>query len=552
MSRIATLFLIALAFQASGAFGAEISWVLYEPDCGTPPPGALRIEAGKHGVFYFDAEPSPACPPPAAFGSELVPVYPEPASPPPTLPCNAGLGGESDDGSDPNDCSTPFDKVNGPWIAVIDWNNWHGHSVSWTVAASTHPAIETVLFPLRQTFPECPGITDVDVLARLAEIAQKVDNGAPPLLAINMSFGRFPEADDPVDRDCEPNTLSCQISQLLAHLVQPLADDPPDIAAVAAAGNHREILFPASLEHVVPAGSLDLAAFVATDGDTAEASWETPAVPIDSALALMPGSALCLPLGFGGPPGWPAPPGTSYATAVFSGWVAEAIYHQPDRVRRRLLDPLWQPHLDCSGGGACEVELAHGGRTFKTPGGDADELVHEALFGKPAACGQGSGQQLTIDTEMSTTVSPFNHDSLVRLVATTHQPAPAPDPCVPCALPSPFGGPENGVADRRVMTETTPVELEIDLHASWRLPKDLELLALFVRFGEEVQAVALDEQDLEDLANGDVAYLNIKGTLKQVHDPDVQPSLMSVQRSTDSDDLEELFWDSTPLTLREP
>ena len=158
-------------------------------------------------------------------------------------------------------------------------------------------------------------VGDAHLLVRLCEMAEGIDQYTirPPTV-VNMSFGRL-FAGDAGNGGCDPEELSCQVGQVIDDLVESGA------VAVAAAGNHGRAQFPAAYESVRSAASLDMALF----GSSFEiaGAWESPA----RRHASLPGYGVCLEYqdsdGFDHL--WPAPPGSSYASALLAGWLSDIL-----------------------------------------------------------------------------------------------------------------------------------------------------------------------------------------------------------------------------------
>ncbi len=542
----------------------SIHWALYSSKCIAPETNPNWVAAGHFGTFYFGPEAPESCGgPPITSGIETgAAVYPPPGNPPPNHPCAEQT------------CFEPQATIplanSDPWLAIIDFEGWHGESVAATALQATDPSIRAVFLPLDNPLTGSEGVTDADLIRPLATLAEWMDKeGRKPALVINMSFGRRASSDDASDLKCAPATLSCQVSRLLHHLERGGQDPtlPLRTVAIASAGNHRSLLFPAMIDHVLTAGSLELAAY--TRSGSTKGSWETP-LPDSGQLVLMPGSALCIPWQ-GGETRWAVPSGTSFATAIATGMIADALLWHDSAVRNRLLSgSTWYPLRTCYKPN-CAIELAQGTATFPTPSFGATDLIDYTLFGDLSTCDeQWQASKMVSATLSSTTVVPYlKTPSLVQSVAATLRPTPEPDPCVPCSLTceeNPFttlSG--SAVAISRKLTEAvsqppgavvvppnTSVQLTIDLHAGWQLDPDTSVEALYLRYGSQTYEIQLTPTELVELAAGQIATLVIKGS---VPNPAMiqQPSLISVllHKNLASGTVDR-FWHATPMPLRAP
>ena len=465
--------------------------------------------------------------------------YPTPAPSDLPVSCAPGTG-----------CHTTLNTVMEPWVAIVDWDNWHGGSVDALIRQATTSGVQTVLFKLESLLAACrPQISDVDVLAHLGALAEHMDDGHAGPLAVNLSFGRLVDGADPESGGCAPDTLACQLSLLVDHLQRPRPSAPEGPVFLAAAGNHRDYLFPAHLQQVVEVGSLDLTRLRATEEITS--SWETPEFPV-LPWALMPAS-FCVELG---DPDQPIesvlPTGASFATAFFTAWLTDAMLVDRQRVLDQLtLGPHWTPKRDSFDG---VFQLAHNGTFFPTRSENAAQMLADALHKDPARCTDGEGKFLFARL-VEVTDSPFAHLSVLEWTASEHRPAPEPDPCVPCALCCQAPSQGNLTArqawrSNKASTTSQTLELDIDLSGSWELASGMGLKGLFLRTGGELRRLDLAQPLLDLIAQGNVANLKILGTFTSF-DAREQPSLISLLSWTEDEDGQpRLVWDSTPLLLR--
>ncbi|MEM8997122.1 MAG: hypothetical protein AAGF23_20230, partial [Acidobacteriota bacterium] len=299
----------AVAAASWPAAAEELTWIRQPAGCGVPgTQGTVftSFPCGDLGRFTISNDPALANQPlsscsPAEGGTEVPGTYgsitalPPVANGQPLEPC---LGPA---------CHLDSIPASGEWVAVIDWNNWHGRSVSWMIRSLS--GIQPVLFDLGEGAPE--GATnDVHLLRALCEVVDHTDRpGGKPPAALNMSFGRVEEVleRNRCDNPLLDPALSCMVRDALAEIRR-------ESPVFAAAGNHDTLLFPASDGAVTAVGGLDVPWFRLSHA--VGASWRTP----DLASDLMPASALCIDDQAGDP--WVAPPGTSWASAILSAWVA--------------------------------------------------------------------------------------------------------------------------------------------------------------------------------------------------------------------------------------
>lgn len=565
----------------------ELEWIHLAAGCPEPASG-LAVPCGDYGLFVFNTQGAGTCAPLAA-GREIPKAYPLPprivdaeplnvpfSSPIPSqpLPATAGEAGILESAVAPSGSSFPdgtlpcaggscFEPPGGQsgserWGAVVDWNDWHGWTTGWTVAHVS--GLPVHLFQVDS--PDLAGdlgeaVTDAHVLAALCAIAETVDGAAANAPeVVNLSFGRLKSQDDPADATCAGDTLSCQLGRILGHLGEAGA------TIVASAGNHKETLFPASLPSVLDTGSLDLSVFRGT-GEV-QASWETPA----GTSALVPGNGICLEYPPGeGPPGegggsalWAAPAGSSYASALFSGWIADArVQGAPKPPAGSTWAPVWLPDEGChvlapearqSCNQAANAILARiSGRQVENCWGDKVQDPHLTI--------QGPVQPEPIITSVQ---------SLDAWIDSGHAPAPYADFCVPCVTTGDGSGwlTSEGAAARAGGGMPAPgdpplVTLDdrwvIDLSASAATGDDDYVFhALYLRSGESFYPLLHrahgESAELASIESGETRTLVLEG-FQQAFEAITQPSLMYyiclAQGGPD-----DCFWTSTPLLTQAP
>lgn len=547
--------------------GGQVTWSLYREL--SPGQRELRFSCGRYGSFEIangalalrgKAGKSTCKEPKAeACGVEAPAIYPSP----PLIKLPREAQKAAGDGWVPCPDRTCFReadtiKQDTLWIAVIDWDDPHGWSVGWLIdhlSRADNPTgntdITVVLFPLYdddlRPFSS-RGATDVHVLKKLCEVAEIADGQNSPPLLVNMSFGRlWHGAQDPTSAtSCNPDTLSCQIARVLRHLtcsgeVCDEAPERPRTIPVAAAGNHRKPQFPASLSGVVPAGSLQIALY--RDTGKAEPGWETPRYE-DKVQAWVPGYGLCFEEGGAG---WPAPAGTSYAAAFFSGWLG-ALLGDSFAIEGPLSPEVWAPGFDGS-----SYHLVHGPRRY--PSNPAVDAFLETLFqNRPTSCQkrlpQDGSPKLAPHEEAFPIGIPSFLEALETLVDQTKQPAPMDRPCVPC-IGIETARPPQPRPSSKIMTEAN---LVIDRRGSAGSPLAVaspDLLAceitvegLYLRLGEKYFALkAASGTGWEDLRFPGAVSLTVPQVKIEKGD---QPSLIYVY-SYGCGGIS--FWNSVPVLV---
>lgn len=484
---------VALLSMAPVALAAQdpdtVTWIR-DPTAAEPTTRTgLRVACGSYGVFHFEIPGGPKlasstpsqpqvgqaiifpkpCPEGCDQGQEIPPLYPShglvvatvPAIPAAQLPIGQSAisdplsGKRQRRGGDVRGKATwipcadaaCFDQkgsvpATGPWVAVIDWDDAHGWSAGWTIRElagnGTRLALLPFLTPDLNAF-STRGTSDVHTLVKLCQIAESVDRGGARPLVINMSFGRLARSNDG-DRGafCQPDLLSCQIVRTLEHLYQ--APSPPGAkgsVAVAAAGNYRDLLFPAVVQTVIPAGGLDLPAF-AKHGQVL-ATWETApemGLGMTRSRALLPASGVCLESTLGQPasPSWMAPPGTSYSAALLAGWLSGEL--QAGAVPDPLANDLWTLQRSCVTSG-CSYRLQQGAAKTYGPHPASDLLFGRLFDSSNRTCGPPPetgdvGISLTVASNLSPDPTGI-YWSFMEMLNGGKAPAPDSNPCVPCA-----------------------------------------------------------------------------------------------------------------------
>lgn len=525
---------------------APVEWALHSDAC-APPEDGISVACGDYGTFYIGMSSTKNCA--EVVGNEAPPAYirskaiSDVASEEKTanrllaqdsMPCAGGS------------CFGPPGGASGdePWIAVIDWNDWHGWSTGWSaISISGLPAHLYALDGEDLTTYLGPSVGDAHVLARLCEVAEAVDHqGVVPPTVVNMSFGRyFAEGlDARASTTCDSSNLSCQLGGLFDHLTR------SGVALTSAAGNHGQTQFPAVYESVLAVGSIDLAHLNANQ--TVVASWETTS----AAQALIPGYGVCLEVGGEGYERrtlWPAPPGSSYSSSLFAGWLAHSLLAWPS------IDPLavnW--NLAWSESAGCYV-LSEDGPAHCNEA--ADRLLARVLGTSKETCWTATSKNFL---EADSLGIPPQHGvtntlpSLSEWVEIEHTPAPESDPCVPCVADGfePvewFQTPEG--PQMRTADPDLDHDLKLDLSASSAIDSALTLQELHLRVSDDFyllldRSQPTDVARLDALAHGEADGLVLRDA-RQLFEPHQQPSLLFVLCDNGSSSANNCFWSSIPV-----
>jgi hypothetical protein len=547
---------VALALGVASPSSAQtIRWKL-DPSRGDTEACWYRAACGSYGVFSFEVEGS--CFGPRGHGAAAPrqiggagggpvvlgkvkdpPLYPQPAVAAGAGSSLLGPGATQLMPCAEGQCFSRQAELEDPWVAVVDWNNPHGWSVGWTVARASAkslaagPVAEVGLFALDEEnlAPFATrGVTDVQVIAALCDLIERVEIGEPEKVplprVVNLSFGRYANEDDQLPCTPEDETkLGCQVRSVVRYLESLESEEAGySTRVVASAGNHRQITFPALEKEIEAVEALDLEAFVL--GGIAKPSWESPAW--SGSAAWMPGAGLCLhnPTATAG---WPAPPGSSYSAALYSGWLAAALVGGwIEETSHRV---VWYPLASCTRLG-CHFKMRGAGTVPVTAG--LGEVLNR-LMSLSGKCG------LTQDDdglELAATLEPVGAGSLpeqtlLELLAGVLVPTPEPNPCVPC-----MGGP-------RPPTRLARASLDPNVDVSFALPMapGLELEDAYLRVEDTFYRLVV-HGGLTPLAQGEVQRLRLVGGSEVLSGQPRQPSVVFGMRHGES-----LYWTSSPLWL---
>jgi hypothetical protein len=574
-----------------------VSWQRFTNVDGCSLPAGTQIACGDYGLFVLleSAPGSPSTTPLCASdadGSETPPSYAprklQAHQGVPSVPVTitlakqaAGIGAPTPAGkiaSLPDlpcangSCFTAHGAQAGsPWIALLDWSDWHGWTVGWTARLASNHELPVVLYAFDDLVDLSPDdeVTDLHVLALACSLAEDIDSGSvPPPAVVNMSFGR-PEAqtDSQVTGQCE--YLSCQIGQVLSHIQNSsqAASAPPTF--VAAIGNHREELFPASLDQVLPVGMLNLARF--NLDQQPDLTWETVEKNLTTEpLALMPGYGICLDyLMAGEPHSWPAPAGSSYAAGITSGWLARR------QVREPLANPmasLISPIIQCLPEGACFAYLSQSGEPLIEHAPAATKMLARVFGRSDASCGDRGNLSNSI-LEVYRSVPATGTETLgssILGVAEVNSPTPGSDPCVPCAMIDGSGGgwksaPDTQAADSQaasakamvfggpgtphgigIVTVPLPPPLILDVSFQSPLPSGQQISQILLRSGDELFDLNLNTAQISNFVLGTYTHMRLHG-FNDLFCSGEQPSLL-YEIIVEGDPEE--HWSSTPISLR--
>ncbi|ANM29812.1 hypothetical protein ABI59_09820 [Acidobacteria bacterium Mor1] len=460
---------------------AQTTWSLLDEGCRSGQ-STLEVPCGDLGVFHFgDIVVPQGCSPNAQI-TETAQIYP----PPPT---NSYL--------EMSIFASALPTTPSPWTLVLDFKGDHGSSTTEMHSRMVPSGVDVVRKRLdtNDLAPLGSVVSDFHVLARLCAVAESVDNRAGTYpLAINMSFGRASIAGDPVSgQTCAVDSIACHLTRVIEHLT----DGPGSSGAVvvAAAGNQRDLLFPASIDMVVAASMVDTTRMI-RDG-LMRPAWESPA----SYDALFPGNSLCLD------DATALASGSSYSTSLASGMIAHARHHDPaiDPASVGRWRPLhWAPHncyrlgLDWSLVGPCHPEF---GEIMEGLAGGYSDTCWASSFFSPG-------------TEYA---PPQNQPDLPGWAAWTKLVGPTPeaDPCLPCTgdeQDNGGGGPWS-------------TDLFVDTSQSSRLPTGTLLDSAYLRVGNNFHRLMLSPQQIADLEQGNLAGITITGGGDLIQLSPTQPSM---------------------------
>lgn len=400
-----------------------------------------------------------------------------------------------------------------PWVAVVDWNQGHGWSVAGLIREVAGTTVDLELFPLDQSsgVTAQSGVSDLAVLQQLCAVAERAWQYPQDLpLAVNMSFGRL--LDPAVSESSSlagETALQDEVGRVLDHLAN------LGIQLLAAAGNHAQLLFPASHQRVMSAGAVDIEHWGSTG--LAQRAWETPS----ATDTLLPGYGLYLETATTGVY-WPVPPGSSYSSALATGWIAGYLADQGMSSSQLGLHSGSQLGFVPNSN---SYLLTLDGQTLS--GSDlagASALIKRALEHPAAVCGSLASAPWSVTPNTVTPTLPTS--SAAELAADTNLPLPNTRPCVPCHGRTHDNG------------------LEVDFSHSAGLPTTWNLDALYLRVGTAYYQVT-DTGWLSDFADGDLDHVFFAGL-------GTLPAGTSVALVYSLDlQAPDGFWDATPIHMHD-
>jgi hypothetical protein len=371
---------------------------------------------------------------------------------------------------------------------------------------------------------EVPEASDLHLLESLCETIET--SPLPPVL--NMGFGRLLQ-----EEPCASNSLTCEISHALDYL------HDQDVILIAAAGNHDELLFPASHDDVIAVGMLDTRQYWPLG--TVAPSPHTP----PQANALIPGHGLMVfgPTGSGIPETIPfsAPPGSSNAAAFLSGWIAEVDWDYPGALDALRHGDAKQPLSIFPGSDGFYLQI--GTDVIEESRIDRIDRVLEATFGIDQSTFEIAEYPnlypLTIADQPSEIELP---SSRPRLLTETNHPTPDSEPCVPCRL----GARRRGRAlDTQFRAGAGIIEVELEV-GSAAMAADGVLNDLLLEVGGQFYALsgANYATVLADIQAGNDLVLELELPESLIEDQSLSLIVM-MTRTTDGMAL----WDAIPLTI---
>jgi hypothetical protein len=234
----------------------------------------------------------------------------------------------------------------------------------------------------------------------------------------------------------------------------------------------------------------------------------------------MPGNGLCLLH-------WAAPAGSSYASALFTGWISWVIDSVPgiDPSGAGVWVPAWDPDLGCH-------VLARGEARAEACN-DAIEAAFDGLAGAyEDLCWSVPGGPVS---QVPSPGPPQGQPPVLSFsdwVATTHA-TPESDPCVPCV--GSFLGPS----------------LAIDLSQSSALAPGVWLDSVFLRVGSDFYPVALSPAQIAAIEAGTLSEVTLAGWAPLVS-AGGKPSLWHQLKSHPAATCPgpSCYWTSTPVLLK--
>ena len=505
------------SLTVSPVFG-QVPWERVEPGCATR--AAEQLACGALGTYSFGSSrassPRGAACDPLASGNDV--------------PLALDRDRDSPDGIRGQQSvreTAATRATRGIWtelgaVATVDWDQGTHGAWVWVVldSATNYRVFPDFYFLDHPTVPSIqavPGASDFHVLEQLCRLI--ATDPVPPVL--NLSFGRMLDEAPCASGDSIP----CEISRALAHL-----RNDRGVTVLAAAGNHGELLFPASDGSTFAVGSLDLETFWPS-GNTTPSS-NTPS----GYDALMPGHGLVRvnhpDLDGSSVRNALVPPGSSFATAFLSGWLWIWEDASPGALARLRAD---DPALLSIAVGPDGFYLAADGVPYLDSRFDSTDTVLRIAVGlEPEAFEDevySGSYQFALSASPLSLVLPSGRP---HLTLDTNLPTPGSEPCVPCRLRRRGG---------RAPAGTIPVVIEVGT----RSPADGGTIEeVYLQLGDDLYGLegAGYASFVAGIEVGDdvTLDLDLPETLL-----DGRPVSLVVVFARDVD--QEEFWDAIPLAL---
>ncbi len=406
-------------------------------------------------------------------------------------------------------------------VAAIDWGQGnHGEWVrkSFVMMGAPAPKFYYLDDPGLTTTQALPGATDLHVLEQLCRVVE----AEVPHKLLNLSFGRLLETEPCSGGD----SIRCEIHRVLEYLRSDLG-----VLVLAAAGNHDELLFPASDPSTLAVGGLDLNLHWPTG--TVEPSAETPS----GYDALLPGAGLIIPIQASwGQTYWSLPAGSSFANSVLTAWLSKWDDAHPGSIDQLIAD---DPLLVSMSIGPDGFYLTADGVPYLNSRFDEiDDLFYRAVGLDPETVNATGG--IPYDYPLEMTAEPLDltlPTSRPRVTHDTNQPTPGSGPCIPCRLRR---------RSLRSVSGNPVVEVKVYTRPA---VAGISVLDVYLAAGEEIYGLDADETDngyerliaaLDFGSKTSVPVFEIPEELL-----DGRPLSLIVAYTRDADQID--FWDAVPL-----
>ncbi len=385
-----------------------VSWARVDSVCTAR--SASTLTCGEFGQYEFGASArSPGCLPVASGTAQPLVLAPDVSSN--EMPGRSAFDNPSRAGLvDDIPIVDFFTGSHGFWVnKVARWSSNHESFLYFEFLETTKvPALEDI-----------PDASDLHFLESLCGIADDHQWDLLPQV-INMSFGRLLD-----EEPCAtPDSIPCELSKLMAFL-----HNERGIALVAAAGNHDELLFPASDPSTIAVGMLDMTDF----SQNGLSSVPTRATP-GGFDALIPGSGLAL-IDEEADLYQPVSPGSSFSAAFLSGWLTRWEDRSPGSLASwfamgeagRPLSVVWAQdgfYLAANGTPFLDSRFDHIDDMLSIALGFDDTVFEVQSYPDPA-------HSVTVSKTALVDELPISRQELMR---ETNLPTPGSEFCVPCRM----------------------------------------------------------------------------------------------------------------------